>query len=288
MIDTNIPINISNLKAISDKVPSEDFINAQFDIDYEVETTDLLLILSTPRAGSTLLADYIYKNQLCLAHEYFQPFDYLPMLANRWNCIKENKLDKNNYLEKLLRFRTLSNGWLGINLHGNHLKVYSKFENLLSHVNKHYIHIVRRDLMSQAVSYELASQTGQWSSYFDSCSDAVYSYSGIENKLERILRQTALINAYIHTHARSCKTIYYEDLVENAEVILKSIIPSCICGNILVESEFEKQSRRINADWSERFSYEYCDSVLKDYDSETNKSFIHLIKKKLSRLIVQN
>ena len=42
---------------IKQRIPKQDFVNALYDIDYGVETTDVLIILSTPRSGSTLFCE---------------------------------------------------------------------------------------------------------------------------------------------------------------------------------------------------------------------------------------
>ena len=116
-------IDISNIQNLAVKIPVNDFVDGQFDSDNGVLTTDGLFIFSTPRSGSTMLADLIYKNAICLPHEYFQPFQYLPIMANRWGCVREGHLDKELYLKCLFRYRTYPNGWFGVNLHGKHLKV---------------------------------------------------------------------------------------------------------------------------------------------------------------------
>ena len=222
----DIFVETENLHEIISKVPGEDFIDIQFDEKSNAELTDMLVIFSTPRSGSTFLSDLIYKNNICTPHEYFQPFQYMPIMASRWECILEGKLDKSKYLKNLIDFRTSIKGWLGLNLHGEHLQVFSKFEQLLPIVNFHYVHVIRNDSFSQAISYEIASQTGKWSSHFDSFGEAKYNFSGINGRLKSFGEQNNIIKAFIKYKNINCKTISYEELISQPEKTLKKYCQS--------------------------------------------------------------
>jgi len=265
----DIHIDTSDLSELIAKIPVEDFIDIQFDYDYDVSTNDVLIIFSTPRSGSTLLSDLINKNNICLTHEYFQPYQYLPILASRWGCIRDGKLDKAAFLGNLFRYRTYPGGWLGVNLHGEHLKIFSKFEKGFADVRKHFIHIIRRDLISQAVSYEIAIQTGKWSSYFDSQADANYNFTGIKTRLESIQSQNAIISAFIKSRNISCTILYYEDLVENPKDTIQSIIPDVKTDSLLLmESGLKRQASSRSKEWIERFSLEYFETNGDGYNNE--------------------
>ncbi len=122
-----IRITRDQVSSALQKIPKQDFVDRQYDLEECPPVKKIIFILSTPRSGSTLLSDLIYRSGLCLAHEYFQKFQYMPILADRWGCIRDDILDKPAYLENLIRKRTSPSGWLGINLHGEHLPMFSKF-----------------------------------------------------------------------------------------------------------------------------------------------------------------
>ena len=252
-----IRIDTNQLDSIKDKIPASDFINSQFDLDNESKIENLLVILSTQRSGSTMLAGILHKNDICLPHEYMQPYDYLPLLAERWSCIKNGLLDKESFIKNLVRHRTYSNGWLGLNLHGTHLKFFMRMSAHLPDVNIHYVHLIREDVLSQAVSYEIASQTGQWTSSFEKEKKAVYSFRGIKDKLDSIQAQNILIKSFLKGQEPNCQTIYYEHLVASPGTVLGSM--ACIGSeeNLEYDSAIKKQSTSLNKDWVERFSNEY-------------------------------
>lgn len=259
LFDDEITINVSKLEKTKQKIPSEDFISEQYDVDCNVSATDALVILSSERSGSTMLSGLLYKNKSCLAHEYFQPYDYIPILAERWSCLDHDVLDKEAYVKNLLRFRTYSNGWLGINIHGGHLRHFLSIYKYFSGLRMHYVHLVRRDIISQAVSFEIAAQTGQWTSDFNIQGDPDYNYDGIRGKLERIQCQNALIRAFLTTCNASCQTIAYEDLVQEPGKILRTM--PCITRDqpLEIESGLRKQSAKRNKEWMQRFATEYLE-----------------------------
>jgi LPS sulfotransferase NodH len=108
-------------------IPADDFVSAKYDVMKISRLDKVLILLSTPRSGSTLLSDILRSNEVCLPHEYFQPYQYMPILADRWSAIgKDNILDGRQYIQSLTRCRTFVGGWLGINLHESHIHIYER------------------------------------------------------------------------------------------------------------------------------------------------------------------
>jgi LPS sulfotransferase NodH len=252
----DIEIDTSQIAEIVGTIPAEDFVHEQFDTAAVTATTDILFLLSTPRCGSTFLSDLVRLSDLCLPHEYFQPFQYLPMLAARWGCIEDGALNKQKFIEKLLIFRTHPSGWIGVNLHGHHLQAFSCFSGLLPNLREHYIHLKRRDVIAQAVSYEIASQTGKWSSHFQSSVDTHYSYEGIQKKIQIIEEMNLMIAAYVRQRRVCCITIYYEDLVREPGAALGQILAEGSVHLSLPASDLDAQSNALNVEWARRFSEE--------------------------------
>jgi LPS sulfotransferase NodH len=253
----DIEIDLASIAKVAAAMPQEDFINARYDVDCGSETADVLLILSTQRSGSTLLADLIRRSEWCLPHEYFQPYYYLPMLADRWGCIDNGMLDKQSYLEKLRRFRTFSNGWLGINLHGVHLQTFEAIGDFPGDLKMHFVHLQRRDLIAQAVSYEIASQTGKWSSFYEGSGEAKYSYRGIKKRLRFIEEQNDEIRAYLAEKDQPYQSIYYEDLIAEPETTVRGLAGDIVEIPPLHFDTMTKQAGKVNQAWIERFSKRY-------------------------------
>jgi len=258
--NADIEVDTASIASIAAAIPKDDLVDAQFDVDYGRATTDVLLILSTQRSGSTLLADLIRQSRWCLPHEYFQPYQYLPILADRWGCIENGLLDKQVYLDNLFRFRTSPSGWLGINLHGVHLQTFARFGDFSRNLKMHYVHLQRKDLIAQAVSYEIASQTGKWSSLFEGSGEAKYNFKSIRKRLRFIEEQNAAICAYLADCGQSHHTIYYEDLIGEPEATVRGLANADIEVPRLQFDAMRKQADKVNQDWIERFSSEYSSS----------------------------
>lgn len=256
-LDNEVCIDISNIETMSRNIPFEDFVNAQFDVDEGAKVTDILVIFSTPRSGSTYLCDLLNKAGVCLAHEYFQPFEYMPILANRWGCITDGVIDKSKYVSNLVTYRASKNGWLGVNLHGQHLEVYSKFLGFFPAARMHYVNLIRNDRIAQAVSYEIAMQTGKWSSYFDSSGEVKYSYQGLLNRLKALHREIDLINSYVLANRIDCKTISYERLIVEPEIVLSEIVPAGVRDDVGIDVSLQKQATELSGAWASEFAKEY-------------------------------
>ena len=276
-----IKINSSSIKS-NNNIPFDDFVNEQFDSNYEIATSNTVLIFSTQRSGSTLFCHFLHKNADFVAHEYFHPYVYMPLLANRWNCIHKNILNEKLYVQNLLKFRTNQKGWLGINLHGSQIKYYLRMEKYFLKSQMYYIHIIRRDIISQAISYEIASQSGVWSSHFKASAHPVYNYNNILEKLISLQSQNALITAFLKSKNITYQTIYYEDFLVNPKRCFIDL--PCIDKDASIEQNIglQKQSTFRNKKWEKRFINEY----LKSFE-HTKAKLIKRIKGKVRQLITK-
>jgi hypothetical protein len=195
-----------------------------------------------------MLSERLNNWGVCLAHEYFQPYQYLPALADRWNCSKNGAIDHQCYVDALFSNRSSSSGWLGFNLHGSHVASfieYFKYFPKLETVK--IIHLRRRDSLRQAISYEIASQTGQWSSYYERSIDPVYDYCKLKNRLERIEHQTRINLAFIEKNGSPSFDVFYEEFKNSSEKIRNFL--GFKCASEEVSNTMSKQSSKINDQW---------------------------------------
>lgn len=260
-----IRFDLAALPQSKGRIPAADFVGPQYDIVHGSATTDVLIILSTPRSGSTLLCELLRLNEVCLAHEYFQPGQYMPILAERWGCLRGDTLDEASYVANLRQFRTYRNGWLGVNLHGSHLRYFVRMEQHLKDAHFHYVHLVRRNVIAQAVSYDVASQTRQWSSEFAAAASPEYSFEGIAKKLRRVQSQNALILAFMLGRGVEWRTLCYEDLVDSPATILRGL--PCLSQEQPARAvpTLRRQAGGLNADWMARFAEEFVEAEAQEY-----------------------
>lgn len=145
-----------------------DFIHAKFD-----NTEDhngpfhLVLIVSTPRSGSTMLSSLLYENGIGLPHEYVQPYSYLQLISKRAQK-DDGPPDFEKLADFLIRKRT-RNGYLSINIHGHHYQNWIRLKPFLIDrsgcVPRACLHINRLSFIDQAVSYYIAHATGNWGNF---------------------------------------------------------------------------------------------------------------------------
>lgn len=247
-----IGIESSDIALFKSRLPCQDLVNEQFDLHRKKTTESILIIFSTPRSGSTYLCNLLQANDLCCTHEYFQLEQYLPILAQRWGCIADNLIDRRKYIQSLFEMRTADNGWLGINLHSHHIKTFERFRKFLPEsICIHYMHLIRRDTLAQAISFEIAEQTGQWTSFFKEKAEPIYNFPSISAKVKNISDGNFFINTYIRNNKLSCAEIYYEDLLGGMAPGIFEIFQRV--DPLLKKSPTKKQSCDINEDWKIRF-----------------------------------
>lgn len=238
-----------------EKIPRGDLVDISFDLSNQVETKSLFIIFSTPRCGSTMACELLMRNEMCLAHEYFQPYQYMPTLAKRWDCVVKNRLDASKYITELCRHRTLMNGWLGINIHANHIPIFATMKQYFPHIDSiKYVKIQRKDIIAQSVSYAIAKQTNKWSSNFELLSEPVYDYEQINRLYNSILDGNALIDSFIRKNQLECDCFYYEDVTSDPSGFLSSIqnfIPNT--KPLVTNTQLKRQTNQINEVWVRKF-----------------------------------
>jgi LPS sulfotransferase NodH len=110
------------------------------------------------------------------------------------------------------------------------------------------------------VSYEIASQTGKWSSFFNESGEARYNFKSILQRLRFIEEQNATIDEYLAECGQSHRTVYYEDLIAEPEATVRGLAGADIEIRPLTFDTVKKQAGVINQEWIERFSRKYSGS----------------------------
>jgi trehalose 2-sulfotransferase len=125
----------------------------------------LYAICATPRSGSNLLCDLLEQsNAMGNPKEVFN-FDsvFLP-LAQKYKLIDSKfNIKLSNYLNLIVRIFSTRNNVLGMKLLFDQLQPLIGVPALGNFLcNSRFIWLIRRDVISQAVSLYIADQTGEW------------------------------------------------------------------------------------------------------------------------------
>lgn len=239
-------------------IPRADFADVQFDRrDNDcAELKSITVVLSTPRSGSTMVCDMIRVAGGPVIHEYFQPHQYIQILAARWGCITRSRsLDTESYVRQLIAHRTSSEGELGVNLHGSHLDVFSLAEKAWPwHLPHRFIHLTRRDISGQAVSWSLARQSRAWSSDFEPGPRPRFDFESIYDKYLSIRSQNIAIERWLRERSASAETFAYEDVAEDPTQLLNFAVARPVRAPALgTRSRLATQRSALNAEWRSRF-----------------------------------
>ncbi len=256
------PIRITSeqLEQARHLVPRSDLSDEQYDRSEGAATRRILLLLSSQRSGSTYVCETLHRSGHCTPHEYFQPYQYLPLLADRWGCVFEGVIDPSEYVRKLCEHRTSAAGWLGVNLHGSHLRTYSTFEPCLLHLPVTAVNLVRRDSIAQAVSYQIAASSRRWTEAFDGELTTQYSYPRILARLKQIANSQNLIRSFCDLRRLELRTIYYEDFVADPAACLLGLdLQGLRAVDPPEHTTMAVQSSELNREWRERFARDFWD-----------------------------
>ena len=230
-------------------IPEDDLINEKFDVEGNHETKEIILILSTPRSGSTLFCDLLRVNRIAIPHEYFQPHKFIPILATRWGVNQpEDNLEE--YGDHLLKNRTLSNCILGCNLHATHIKYYLK-SGLLNRFPHKIVHVSRESVEKQAISYEVAHQSKQWTSSDEEQLNAEYNFNSIKKRMYQITEDNLAIEAFLKNKKLPYSKVIYEGFIENKQRIIENTLDIKI--DDFKESKMKKQSINQKAEFLKKF-----------------------------------
>ena len=236
------------LPNIQRQYPAEEFICGKYDKASGDKLKTIILLLSTPRSGSTLLCDLIYKSIGVLGHEYFQPHGYIQELAKRWNVLEDGCINVGKFIESLIYYRA-KNGILCINLHGSHIKLFMKFLTFIPSCTFKFVHLKRKSIVPQAVSFVLAEQTGQWSSIYgiqeDLISPREIKPSAITKKVNIINEQNLIIEKFLGRINEKAHVLFFEDLVSYDTNTLKEI-SDYLNFEVQADSRLKKQSGTIS------------------------------------------
>ena len=250
-----------------------------------VETpSKVLIIASTGRCGSHMLGHALHKtNRFGFPLEYANPVN----LAEWKRRLRTDDLQE--LIAKIKQRRTSPNGVFSIKIHYPHIKQFGSFNNLVNcFPNAYYILLSRNDVLKQAVSLSIASQTGVWiSGQKPVNNNPRYDFSHIN----KCLRETILHHSSwrYSLAASGCNYILMDfdqvrqNLLESINTIASFIDIEIHPSEIPSEQVTKKQSNHRNTYWAKKFISDFNKSH--ELLSNVEPSFLKKIKSKVNRLL---
>lgn len=228
------------------RLPPEDLIHPAYDEPRPALCEEVVVVLSTQRSGSTMLCEMLRAVGHSTPHEYFQPYLYLPLLAERGGCVGPDRtIDWPAYARFLVARRTSSRGVLGINAHAKHLPYLTR---ALPHLpgRRRLVTLKRADLIGQALSLAEARATGRWTDHFAPSGGWALDCDAALSCLREIELQNAKIDAFVRLARWPTRTVTFEDLISDPENVIAraSGLPQASLGALRARrpTRLERQS----------------------------------------------
>lgn len=231
------------------------------------------VIASTPRTGSTLFANALWDTGRAGApKEYLNPMQVRdfgvrfgspprrlayrlldgPLVALAGQTVDDDGMRA--HLAQVLAVRTGGNGWFGLKLHHHHFeRWWHVVEDVLEPVA--WLYVRRQDTLGQAISWELALQTGRWASSQRSWFPPMYSRARIQRRLDAIARAENGWSAFFAARRITPHVVAYEDLAADLDGVVRGALRHLGEPDDAptVRPSQRPQANAISQDWRARF-----------------------------------
>jgi LPS sulfotransferase NodH len=172
------------------------------------------LVCTTPRCGGSYLCNLLSETMvLGKPLEYYNPYVQLPRLFERFGSE-----DIEFVTDQLKSLRTTPNGVFGFKCHFDQFQQLGERVDLRSAFPRlRYIHVYRKDVLRQAISFYRAKASGIWSVYEDPGPrlKVRFDFSQIETAMNDLCRKNAGCIKYFALSNADRLDISYESLMKN-------------------------------------------------------------------------
>ena len=259
----------------------EDQFSNKHDFPRVESPSKFLIIASTGRCGSHMLGHALHKTDA-----FGYPLEYANLAnLNQWKK-KLNTVDLQDTIAELKKRRTSPNGVFGIKIHYSHIKEFGGFENVLKcFPDAYYILLSRENVLQQAVSLSIASQTGGWISGQQLVSeDSKYDFKQIDEALRSIILDNSSWRYALAANGCNYIEMDFDNVCNNLTDSVQSIASFVNCeidqNKIPKQQVTKKQSKQRNIAWAAQFSSDINKN--KELLCDLKASFFTKVKRKLS------
>ncbi|QDY71618.1 Stf0 family sulfotransferase [Qingshengfaniella alkalisoli] len=244
---------------------SEELWDRQFDTGNDFPPATLryrIAICTTPRCGSHFLG-----HQMRATGAFGYPLEYLnPGNWTVWES-RAQQVQATDTLAYIKSVRTGPNGVFATKLHYEHLERFLQHEP--DPLSYHFIHLRRRDLTRQAISFARAQQTGAWISDMPERAEGYYDYDLITEKLNRIAEDNARWTAFYSGLRMPVLELWYEDVVSDPRAAMNAIaahvgvaMPEHETTEMVFQPKVQRSAGGETDDWRQRFEAD-CQAALR-------------------------
>lgn len=252
------------------------------------QTTQLLVIASVERTGSTLLCSLLRRTELAgtpveylniHTHNFsrfrqrfgvpklrvaYRPIGWLRTRIGRfaWRNISWFEPSSyRQYLSTVAQVNTTSNGVFGIKMHWNQYERHMLDLGLTVdfwEVPIKWVRISRQDEIRQAISFVRAAQSSSWNSNMEIKQEPVYDGPAIVAALKRISAENASWQTYFEQHNIRPLHISFEQLTGEMDSTVRLVMDyiGVQLGEV-PDPQTKRQSDSATGEWATRFVEEF-------------------------------
>lgn len=216
-------------------------------------------ILTTPRSGSNYIAGEIWR-RLGGAPKPMEYFN-IESVASRPDFTPDPAAPVRSYLDYLMARESLG-GVLGVKILWGQVQACCRYPDFLAELaGRKIVHLRRRDIIRQGISFFIMRQTGAWASGVAPrrmrLDEVAYDYAAIAALVARLEDHNARLVRFLDAFGLPHLTVCYEDFAAapdaEADRILSHLGLEKTAGPPHMAEPFAKQSTLLNEEFRERF-----------------------------------
>lgn len=192
--------------------------STDWDFERYVERPRIYVVASQPRCGSHYLADLLRETgQAGVPLEYFHTAHW-----KRWvkRCGQNNPLSA---FRILCQRRTTPNGVFGVKMHWKQFQLACRLRLEDEFAQSPFIQITRDDLLGQAISLVIASQTGAWIHEHQAQRSPEYSFDAIQQAVGRLIVERGNWDRFFAATGIQPLRISYENLTDDRDPTMQRV-----------------------------------------------------------------
>ena len=264
----------------------QDQFSTSHDFPSVKKPSKFLIIASTPRSGSHMLGHALH-----MTGKFGFPLEY----ANQPNLSEWKKRlaseDIREVMKRLQERRTSPNGVFGIKIHYSHIRQFKNFATLMElFPDAFFVFLTRRNLLRQAVSLAISSQSGVWISGQQGTGRVPsYDYAEINDCLRKTIIDNSSWKYTLATSGCNYLEISFEDVRQDMRQSINRI--GDFLGVEISEADIPstpvtaKQGDATNDLWVERFllDHDRSQELLPGKSSEVFKKLFRKVRRQFRR-----
>jgi LPS sulfotransferase NodH len=180
-----------------------------------------VVLAFTNRAGSNHLAEYLCQTGRLAGFEEVLNHDTVAHLAEQWHC-----RSLPDYIARHVARQTPRGGrWWGVKASAEQLAMLARARIPAMFPALRVVHIWRRDILAQAVSLDIAWQSGRWTSLQQATTgrEPVLDIGRIERTIEAIQTSNAAILSLAAALDLPLVSVCHEDLLARPQAVIAEL-----------------------------------------------------------------